>query len=96
MRAIAIDVYGGQERLQLMDLPFPEIGPDDVLIRMRAAGVNPDDISIPAIMGSDFVGTGDAATLACAWQGGFDGRLRRNRGWHPEQLYVQDATLKSI
>jgi NADPH2:quinone reductase len=70
MRAIAIDAYGGQERLQLMDLPIPEIGPDDVLIHVRAAGVNPADISFregryaqrvplsfPAIMGSDFAGT---------------------------------------
>jgi NADPH:quinone reductase len=70
MRAIAIDAYGGRERLQLMDLPIPQIGPDDVLIRVRAAGVNPADISIregryaqmmplsfPAIMGSDFAGT---------------------------------------
>src|SRR5437868_11322824 len=70
MRAIAIDAYGGSERLQLMELPIPEVGPDDVLIRVRAAGVNPADISIregrlaqmmplsfPAIMGSDFAGT---------------------------------------
>ncbi len=70
MRAIAIDAYGGRERLQLMDLPIPEIGPDDVLIHVRAAGVNPADISIregrfaqrmplsfPAIMGSEFAGT---------------------------------------
>jgi NADPH2:quinone reductase len=70
MRAIAIDAYGGPERLQLMDLPMPQIGPDDMLIRVQAAGVNPADISIregrnaqrmplnfPAIMGSDFAGT---------------------------------------
>src|SRR2546423_2587277 len=70
MRAIAIDAYGGSERLQLMELPIPEVGPDDVLIRVRAAGVNPADVSIregrlaqmmplsfPAIMGSDFAGT---------------------------------------
>ncbi len=40
--------------------------------------------------------TGDAATRACARQAGFDGRLRRDRGWHPEQLDVQDATRNSI
>src|SRR2546421_8510665 len=70
MRAIAIDAYGGSERLQLMELPIPEVGSDDVLIRVRAAGVNPADVSIregrlaqmmplsfPAIMGSDFAGT---------------------------------------
>ncbi len=55
---------------QVMDLPIPQIGPDDVLLRVQAAGVNPADISIregrsahrlpltfPAIMGSDFAGT---------------------------------------
>ena len=70
MRAIAIDAYGGSERLQMMELPIPEVGPNDVLIRVRAAGVNPADISFregrnaqmmplsfPAIMGSDFAGT---------------------------------------
>ena len=70
MRAIALHAYGGQERLQFMDLPIPEIGPDDVLIHVRAAGVNPADISFregryaqrvplsfPAITGSDFAGT---------------------------------------
>jgi len=46
MRAIAIDAYGGSERLQMMELPIPEVGPNDVLIRVRAAGVNPADISI--------------------------------------------------
>jgi len=28
-----------------MDLPMPQFGPDDVLIRVQAAGVNPADIS---------------------------------------------------
>src|SRR5947209_3660543 len=70
MRAIAIDAYGGSERLQMMELPIPEVGPNDVLIRVRAAGVNPADVSIregrlaqmmpltfPAIIGSEFAGT---------------------------------------
>jgi hypothetical protein len=82
MRAIAIDAYGGRERLQLIDLPVPEIGPHDVLIRVWAAGVNPADISFregryaqtihlsfPAIMGSDFAGT-VAQVYGLAWGGG--------------------------
>ena len=36
MRAIAIEAYGGSERLQVMELPIPEVGPNDVLIRVRA------------------------------------------------------------
>src|SRR5918997_5753897 len=43
MRAIAIEGFGGGEGLKLVDLPIPETGPDDVLVRVRAAGVGPWD-----------------------------------------------------
>ncbi|HET9928520.1 MAG TPA: hypothetical protein VFQ09_06890 [Rubrobacter sp.] len=43
MRAIAIEGFGGRDRLTLVDLPIPEPGPDDVLVRVRAAGVGPWD-----------------------------------------------------
>jgi NADPH:quinone reductase-like Zn-dependent oxidoreductase len=41
MRAIAEDEFGGP--VTLMNLPIPEIGAGEVLIRVRAAGVNPFD-----------------------------------------------------
>jgi NADPH:quinone reductase-like Zn-dependent oxidoreductase len=41
MRAIAEVQFGGP--VGLMDLPTPEIGADEVLVRVRAAGVNPFD-----------------------------------------------------
>jgi hypothetical protein len=41
MRAIAEDEFGGP--VALMTLPIPEIGAGEVLIRVRAAGVNPFD-----------------------------------------------------
>jgi NADPH:quinone reductase-like Zn-dependent oxidoreductase len=44
VRAIAIEDFGGTDRLKLMDLPTPEPGPDHVLVRVRAAGVGPWDI----------------------------------------------------
>ena len=40
MKAIRFHTYGGPEVLQLEEIPVPEIGPSDVLIRVRAAGVN--------------------------------------------------------
>jgi NADPH:quinone reductase-like Zn-dependent oxidoreductase len=43
MRAVAIEGFGGRDRLKLVDLPIPEPGPDDVLVRVRAAGVGPWD-----------------------------------------------------
>ncbi len=46
MRAIALNSFGGLEQLTLMELPVPVPGPDEVLIRIKAAGVNPVDYKI--------------------------------------------------
>ena len=32
-----------RDRVELMDLPDPKVGPDSVLIAVRAAGLNPVD-----------------------------------------------------
>src|SRR5262249_15732195 len=39
MRAVALDRFGGPETLKIQELPLPEIGPDEILIRVQAAGV---------------------------------------------------------
>lgn len=46
MRAVCYDHFGGPEVLTLGDLPEPKVGPDSVLVRVAAAGVNPVDIGI--------------------------------------------------
>src|SRR4051812_46571931 len=43
MKAIAYDTFGGPDVLQVRDLPDPDVGPDYVLVRTAAAGVNPVD-----------------------------------------------------
>lgn len=43
MKAIRYHAYGPPEVLRLEDTPTPEVGDDDVLIRVRAASVNPLD-----------------------------------------------------
>lgn len=48
MKAIATSQYGGPEVLKLVDLPDPKVGPDSVLVRVKAAGVNPVDWKILA------------------------------------------------
>ena len=40
MKAIGQDRYGSAEVLELRDIAKPEIADRDVLIRVRAAGVN--------------------------------------------------------
>ncbi|WP_453985430.1 NAD(P)H-quinone oxidoreductase [Brevibacterium casei] len=44
MRAITIPAPGDPEALQLTEVPTPEIGPDEVLVRVHAAGVNRADL----------------------------------------------------
>ncbi len=66
MRAIAISEVGGPERLELMEIPVPVPGSDEVLVRVEAAGVNEVDTLLregfadsgarPLVMGSDFSG----------------------------------------
>ena len=46
MRAIQVSQFGGPEVLKLVDLPDPEPGPRQVLVKLHAAGVNPVDTYI--------------------------------------------------
>ena len=41
MKAIVQDSYGGPDVLELRDIDMPEIGDGEVLVRVRAAGVDP-------------------------------------------------------
>lgn len=66
MKAIRVRRFGGPEVLALEDVPRPEPGPGEVLVRVRAAAVNPvdwklregyrDDLPLPFTPGSDFSG----------------------------------------
>jgi len=46
MKAIVIDGYGGPERLVLRERPDPRPGAGELLVKVRAAGVNPVDWKI--------------------------------------------------
>ncbi len=46
MRAILFHEQGGLDKLRLEDAPVPEIGPAEVLIRVRACGVNRLDLRV--------------------------------------------------
>ncbi|OEJ96916.1 NADP-dependent oxidoreductase [Streptomyces thermolilacinus] len=43
MKAISYARYGGPEVLEYGDRPDPKVGPDEVLVKVRAASVNPVD-----------------------------------------------------
>ena len=66
MHAVVLEQFGGPERLGYRQAPDPEIGPDDVLVRVRASGVCGRDLidarggfpalQLPAILGHEFAG----------------------------------------
>ena len=43
MKAIQVYQFGGPEVLAVHEVPTPKPGPGEVLVRVRAAGVNPYD-----------------------------------------------------
>lgn len=70
MKAAQISAYGSSDVLQIADAPEPAIQPDQVLVKVAAAGINPFDISVreghvkhmaelnfPTTLGGDFAGT---------------------------------------
>jgi NADPH:quinone reductase-like Zn-dependent oxidoreductase len=74
MRALVATRYGGNDVLELTEVPDPKVGPDSVLVRTRAVGVNPVDWKIvrgyldgafpthfPLIPGWDVAGVVEAA-----------------------------------
>ena len=76
MKTIRVHQFGGPEVLQLEDLDTPAVGPNQVLIRIRAVGVNPVDtylrsgtnpaITLPYTPGLDAAGLVEEAGTAVA------------------------------
>ncbi|MGH2428064.1 MAG: quinone oxidoreductase family protein [Candidatus Limnocylindria bacterium] len=67
MRAVVVEQPGGLDRLQLLDRPAPEPGPQEVLVRVAYAAVNwsdvqkrqgiyPDPVTYPAVLGAEVAG----------------------------------------
>ncbi|MEU4899852.1 alcohol dehydrogenase catalytic domain-containing protein, partial [Streptomyces sp. NPDC022067] len=48
MKAITLQQYGGPEDLELTELATPKVAPGEVLVRVKAAGVNPADWKVAA------------------------------------------------
>jgi len=54
MKAIIIRQFGGPEVLEFADIPAPEVGAGEALVRVAAASVNPIDIMERAGLTKDF------------------------------------------
>ena len=80
MRAIAVREWGGRDKLELIEHDVPPVAPDGVLVRVKAAGVNPVDVKIrggsmkdalpfhfPVILGWDVAGIVEQVGPAVTW-----------------------------
>ena len=69
MKAVMINRYGAPDELEIVDIPRPDLKPNEILLRVRAAAINPKDTLIrkgrfkrftgnrfPMQMGFDFAG----------------------------------------
>ena len=74
MKAVRFDEYGPVDVLDVREVPVPEPGPGQVLVRVKAAGINPGEAKIregalaerwpatfPSGQGSDFAGVVERA-----------------------------------
>src|SRR5438552_13725455 len=69
MRALVFKRYGGPDQVAFADIPRPVPRPDEILVQVHAAGLNPIDnmiptgtfkpilrLQLPATLGSDLAG----------------------------------------
>jgi NADPH:quinone reductase-like Zn-dependent oxidoreductase len=80
MRAVAVREWGDRSKLELIEHDLPPVAPDGVLVRVKAAGVNPVDTKIrggymagalpfhfPVIIGWDVAGIVEEVGMAVTW-----------------------------
>jgi len=77
MKAIGITQYGGPEALSFLEVPEPQAGPRDLVVRVRAGGLNPVDAKVrsglrrgvplegPLVLGWDGSGVVEVAGPEC-------------------------------
>jgi NADPH2:quinone reductase len=108
MRAMVVREFGGPEKFELAEMPKPTPGASEVLVRVRAASVNPVDYKIrrsgawarvpmPAILGYDAAGVVEAVgsgvtKLAPGDEVFYSARIFGRQGTYAE-YHVEDADI---
>ena len=90
MKAIMLDDFGSADVLRLVEAPMPDVRPDDLLVKVMAAGVNRADLlQREGVYGSQSYGDSAILVLQYKIDVGRPGRRRRRRtrpSALPEQL----------
>jgi NADPH2:quinone reductase len=111
MRAMQMTEFGGPEVLKLVELPMPEPGPDEVLIRVNRAGLNFSDThtrtnsyvkkaSLPLVPGMEVAGvredTGERVVALLSHGGYAEYAIAPRELSFPIPDGLQDATALAI
>jgi NADPH:quinone reductase len=107
-RAVRFDDYGGVEVLEVRDVARPQPGPDQVLVAVRAAGINPSEgkmreglvreifpLTFPTGEGSDLAGVVEEVGAGVTGVAVGDEVIgyTDNRASHAEHVLVEAANL---
>ena len=108
MKAVRFEEYGGVDVLKVVDVPKPEPGPGQVLVRLEAAGINPGEAKIrdgllhslypatfPSGEGSDLAGVvAETGPGVTGWSAGDEViGYTDNRASHAEYVVVEAGNL---
>jgi NADPH:quinone reductase-like Zn-dependent oxidoreductase len=107
MRGYGFTEVGGPEKQAFLDVPIPRPGPDELLVRVRAAGVNPGDWRLregsyghdgPAVLGREVAGTvvalGPGVSEFAVGDQVFGGCPGMVGGWAEQALTIASFTAR--
>jgi NADPH:quinone reductase-like Zn-dependent oxidoreductase len=108
VKAVRFDEYGGVDVLKVADVPKPEPGPGQVLVQVKAAGINPGEAKIrdgllhyrwpstfPSGEGSDLAGVvAQTGPGVTGWSAGDEViGYTDNRASHAEYVVAEEQNL---
>jgi NADPH:quinone reductase-like Zn-dependent oxidoreductase len=109
MKAVVIHAFGGNDVIEVRNMPTPSVRAGDVLVRVRAAGVNPVDWKtregqtrivigsrFPKVLGSECAGeVAEAGSLVTKWKPGDEviATTGFRRGAYAEFAAVPEKTV---
>ncbi|HEY6485204.1 MAG TPA: NADP-dependent oxidoreductase [Candidatus Cybelea sp.] len=108
MKAIVIHNFGGIDEMHLEEVPAPQAGPDQVVVRVRAAGVGPWDAlvrrgqtaahALPLTLGSDIAGTveGTGEEIFGVTNPSFTGGYAEYALASKESIAIKPASLRFV
>lgn len=106
MKAVVADPVGGPENLKYVDLPKPEPGEGEALIKIAAIGVNFIDVyfrtglykapEMPVRLGSEAAGTIEAVGEGCTFHVGQRVAYTLARGAYAEYAVVPESLLVEL